>query len=77
MYGSWLVAGLAIVGLLAEYWVAPYPLSPPDTPGYYATLAATRPARGAEPAHELRPARLPALSDRPPQAAHRGLYQPG
>ncbi len=34
-----LVAGLAIVGMLAEYWVAPYPLSPPDTPGYYATLA--------------------------------------
>ena len=36
---SSLVAGLAIVGMLAEYWVAPYPLSPPDTPGYYATLA--------------------------------------
>ena len=25
--------------LLFEYWVAPYPLSPPDTPDYYATLA--------------------------------------
>lgn len=25
--------------LLAEYWVAPYPLSPPDTPDYYERLA--------------------------------------
>jgi hypothetical protein len=28
---------LAVV--LAESWVAPYPMSPPDTPSYYATLA--------------------------------------
>jgi hypothetical protein len=27
------------VGLSIEYWVAPYPLSPPDTPAYYAQLA--------------------------------------
>ncbi|HRW48749.1 MAG TPA: hypothetical protein P5333_14590, partial [Caldilinea sp.] len=34
-------AGAALIGLLLfEYWVAPYPLSPPDTPAYYATLAA-------------------------------------
>jgi hypothetical protein len=32
-------AGVAIVVLLAESWVAPYPLSPPDTPGYYTQLA--------------------------------------
>ena len=32
-------AGVAIVVLLAEYWVAPYPLSPPDTPAYYTQLA--------------------------------------
>jgi hypothetical protein len=35
-----LVGGSAIVLLLAEFWVAPYPLSPPDTPAYYAQLAA-------------------------------------
>ncbi len=29
-----------ILLLLFEYWVAPYPLSPPDTPAYYAALAA-------------------------------------
>ncbi len=32
-------AGAAIVVLLGEYWVAPYPLSPPDTPSYYEQLA--------------------------------------
>jgi hypothetical protein len=32
-------AGVAILVLLAEYWVAPYPLSPPDTPAYYEQLA--------------------------------------
>jgi len=25
--------------ILAEYWVAPYPLSPPDTPGFYKQLS--------------------------------------
>ncbi|MBW7882916.1 MAG: hypothetical protein H3C34_09805 [Caldilineaceae bacterium] len=40
------VTGQAALGLLAlglvffEYWVAPYPLTPPDTPAYYAALAA-------------------------------------
>jgi hypothetical protein len=37
---AWSVAGGAIVLLMAEYWVAPYPLSPPDTPAYYEQLAA-------------------------------------
>ena len=32
-------AGAAMVVLLGEYWVAPYPLSPPDTPPYYEQLA--------------------------------------
>ncbi|MCB0046039.1 MAG: hypothetical protein KDD92_11450 [Caldilineaceae bacterium] len=34
-------AAIALAGLLilAEYWVAPYPMSPPDTPDWYATLA--------------------------------------
>ncbi|HRA65870.1 MAG TPA: hypothetical protein PL187_07590, partial [Caldilinea sp.] len=32
---------VATIGvLLFEYWVAPYPLSPPDTPAWYAELAA-------------------------------------
>jgi hypothetical protein len=34
------VTAAAIVLLLGEYWVAPYPLSPPDTPAYYEQLAA-------------------------------------
>ncbi len=39
--GGSLLAGAGLIGLLLfEYWVAPYPLSPPDTPAYYATLAA-------------------------------------
>ncbi len=34
-------AAAAVMALvLFEYWVAPYPLSPPDTPAYYAQLAA-------------------------------------
>jgi hypothetical protein len=31
---------LALLGIGFEYWVAPYPLSPPDTPAYYTQLAA-------------------------------------
>lgn len=37
---SWLVAGAASLVLLAEFWVAPFRLSPPDTPAYYSQLAA-------------------------------------
>lgn len=40
------VAGLTsllFVLLLAEFWVAPYPMSLPDTPSWYATLAAESP----------------------------------
>jgi hypothetical protein len=35
------VLALTVLGLiLFEFWPAPYPLSPPDTPGWYLTLAA-------------------------------------
>ncbi len=40
-----LVGAAAAVVLLAEYWVAPYPLSLPDTPAYYSRLAADPDAR--------------------------------
>ncbi|MBI1298915.1 hypothetical protein GC175_28625 [bacterium] len=33
------VAVLALAAVLAEYWVAPYPISPPDTPEYYTQIA--------------------------------------
>jgi hypothetical protein len=33
------LAGVAVLVVLAEFWVAPYPLSPPDTPPYYAQIA--------------------------------------
>lgn len=36
-----LIGGLALALILFEYWVAPYPLSPPDTPPVYAELANT------------------------------------
>jgi hypothetical protein len=36
----YVVSALVVGVLLFEYWVAPYPLSPPDTPAYYADLAA-------------------------------------
>lgn len=34
------VVGAVVLGIGFEYWVAPYPLSPPDTPAYYTQLAA-------------------------------------
>jgi len=34
-----LLSGACLTVILFEYWVAPYPLSPPDTPAYYAELA--------------------------------------
>src|SRR5690606_18575892 len=41
------VVGVALLALvLAESWVVPYPMSPPDTPAYYATLA-QQPGNGA------------------------------
>jgi hypothetical protein len=44
--GSAALGGLCLLAVLAESWVAPYPLSPPDTPAYYAQLAA-EPGSGA------------------------------
>lgn len=40
------LGALCLALALAESWVAPYPLSPPDTPAYYSELAAT-PGPGA------------------------------
>ncbi len=41
-----LAVALLCLGLvLAEYWVAPYPMSAPDTPDWYATLAETTETR--------------------------------
>jgi hypothetical protein len=37
---QYVVGTLIIAALLFEYWVAPFPLSPPDTPAWYAELAA-------------------------------------
>ncbi len=41
-----LLASLAALLVLAESWVAPFPVSPPDTPEFYSVLAAD-PAPGA------------------------------
>lgn len=40
------VAVLVVALILLEYWVAPFPVSPPDTPDYYSVLAAN-PGDGA------------------------------
>jgi hypothetical protein len=40
------LGALCLGVVLAEYWVAPYPISPPDTPAYYSQLAA-EPGTGA------------------------------
>jgi hypothetical protein len=37
--GAVAVGAVAVVVVLGESWVAPFPMSPPDTPAYYATLA--------------------------------------
>ncbi len=37
--GAVTVGAVAVVVVLGESWVAPFPMSPPDTPAYYATLA--------------------------------------
>ncbi|MEZ4635036.1 MAG: hypothetical protein R2873_10855 [Caldilineaceae bacterium] len=34
------VVVVALAAVLAEFWVAPYPISPPDTPAYYAQIDA-------------------------------------
>ena len=46
---TWRLTPVFLVVLLAESWVAPYPMSPPDTPAWYSTLAeeAADPARPA------------------------------
>ena len=41
-----LSAAAVLAVVLGEFWVAPYPMSPPDTPAYYATLA-QEPGSGA------------------------------
>lgn len=43
---SYLLTGLISLLVLAEFWVAPFPISPPDTPDFYRQLAAN-PAPGA------------------------------
>lgn len=44
--GATLLGASVLVIVLAESWEAPYPVSPPDTPGYYETLA-QQPGSGA------------------------------
>lgn len=38
-WAAYLLAGVVVLGIGFEYWVAPYPLSPPDTPAFYTQLA--------------------------------------
>ena len=43
---GWLISGACLVLVLAEFWVAPYPMSPPDTPPFYAQIAEMTDVRG-------------------------------
>ncbi|MCC6166697.1 MAG: hypothetical protein IT329_05665 [Caldilineaceae bacterium] len=61
------IGALALGGVLAEDWVAPYPHSPPDTPGYYTQLAAT-PGPGAL-------LNLPMNYDRPGYLLYQTVHQ--
>ena len=61
------VALLCLGLILAEYWVAPYPMSPPDTPAWYATLAET-----PEPGAVLN---LPMNYDRPGYLLYQTVHQ--
>ncbi|MEZ4734994.1 MAG: hypothetical protein R3E79_48485, partial [Caldilineaceae bacterium] len=35
---AWSVAALVLLLILTEFWVAPYPMSPPDTPAFYTQM---------------------------------------
>ncbi|MFN8489232.1 MAG: hypothetical protein U0350_16745 [Caldilineaceae bacterium] len=62
--------GIALLGValvLAEFWVAPYPLSPPDTPAYYTQLR-TLPDAGAV-------LNLPVNYDRPGYLLYQTVHQ--
>ena len=37
--GAYVLAALALMVIIVEYWVAPYPLSRPDTPSFYVEVA--------------------------------------
>ncbi|MCE7989473.1 MAG: hypothetical protein DYG89_50620 [Caldilinea sp. CFX5] len=43
---SWLLSGALLLLLLGEFWVAPYPMSPPDTPAFYAQIREMAGVRG-------------------------------
>ena len=62
-----LVAGLAALLVLAEFWVAPFPVSPPDTPDFYQQLAVD-PAPGAL-------LNLPMNYDRPGYLLYQTVHQ--
>jgi hypothetical protein len=72
LVSSWLhlpllIGVVATAVVLAEYWVAPYPISPPDTPPFYAQLR-TMPEPGAV-------LNLPMNYDRPGYLLYQTVHQ--
>lgn len=61
------VGAVVLVGVLGESWVAPFPMSPPDTPTYYAMLA-QEPGSGAV-------LNLPMNYDRPGYLLYQTVHQ--
>jgi len=43
---SWVISGALLLLLLGEFWVAPYPMSPPDTPAFYEQIKGMADVRG-------------------------------
>ncbi len=61
------IAAVAALLVLGEYWTVPYPLSPPDTPAFYAQLA-QEPGQGAV-------LNLPMNYDRPGYLLYQTVHQ--
>jgi len=62
-----LLAGFALVIILGEFWVAPYPMSPPDTPAFYTQLRAMPDVRAI--------LNLPMNYDRPGYLLYQTVHQ--
>ncbi len=74
--GRWMPV-VAVALIVFEFLPAPYPISPPDTPSWSRPWPRTTGRAACSTCLSTGPARLPALPDRPRQAARRRVHQPG
>jgi hypothetical protein len=64
---GWLTNGALLLLLLGEFWVAPYPMSPPDTPAFYEQIRGMADVRGI--------LNLPMNYDRPGYLLYQTVHQ--